>query len=106
MPSLHIQRRAVSAASAGDNEIVPAQQGQRIKVLGCLLMAAADVNLKFTDGASGTDLTGLIAMGAKGNGFILPLGGTHWLETSVTTPLLLNLSAGVQVSGVIVYAVE
>ncbi len=83
-------------------------QGQASKVLTGFLMAAADVNVKFTNGAGGADLTGALPMGAKGNGFVLPPAqpGQPWLETSQTTALVLNLSAAVQVSGMLVYYVE
>lgn len=106
--AVEIRRNAISVASNGNNVIVPAAQGQAIKVLACLLMANADVNVKFTNGANGANLTGALPMGTKGNGFILPPAppGQHWLETSQSTALVLHLSAAVQVSGLIVYYVE
>lgn len=105
---IEVRRAAISAATNGNNVALAAVQGQTIKVLACLLMANADVSVKFTNGAGGADLTGALPMGTKGNGFILPPAppGQHWIETSEATALVLHLSAAVQVSGLIVYYVE
>lgn len=107
-PSSGCIRAAVSAATAGNNTLVAAASGKRTKVLGLLLVAAGAVNVRLDDGPGGTPLTGLISLAAEGNGFVLPMAlpGSHWLETSVNTALVLNLSAAVQVSGCIVYYQE
>lgn len=108
MDRISIHRSAVNVTANGNNVVIPAQQGQAIKVLSAMLMGYGDVNATFTNGAGGTNLSGPLPLGIKGNGFVLPPApcGQHWLETSPTTPLVLHLSAAVRVAGVIVYYVE
>ena len=102
------QRVAISAATSGTHTIVAAAAGKRTKVLGVLLMGGGAVNVKFTNGAGGADLTGSMPLATEGNGLVMPVTppGLHWLETSVNTALVLYLSGTVQVSGVLVYYQE
>lgn len=103
-----ILRAAISAASSGDNTLVAAVASKKIKVLSLVLIAAGDVDVRLESGASGTALTGVIELGAAGNGFVLPpsLPGMHWLETAAGELLNLELDGAVQVSGFIVYYTE
>lgn len=99
-----VKRVAIAASSNGNNTLVAAVAGKRIRVLAYNLSAAGAVNAKFQDGAGGTDLTGLkyfAAAGAAASGPFNPLG---WFETSTNTLLNLNLSSGVAVGGELVYA--
>ena len=107
-PAVTVKRAAISAASSGNNTLVAAVVGAKIKVLSLMLMAAADVDVRFESGADGTALTGAMSMGAKGNGFVLPpaLPGYHHFETAVNTLLNLELSGAVQVSGFLTYYEE
>lgn len=101
-----IYRASISSASSGDNTIVAAVgAGYKIKVLGMVLIASGNVDVRLEDGASGTALTGVMSLAADGNGFVLPVApiGHHWLETSANTLLNLELSDAVQVSGFIIY---
>ncbi len=108
VPTAGCVRAAVSVNSAGNNTLVAAASGKRTKVLGLLLVASGAVNVRLDNGPGGAPLTGTISLAAEGNGFVLPvtLPGSHWLETSINTALVLNLSAAVQVSGCIVYYQE
>lgn len=102
-------RAVISAASSGDNTLIAAAgAGIKNKVLGLIIVASGDVDLRLEDGAGGTALTGVISLAADGNGFILPMTfpGYHWIQTSDNTLLNLELSAAVQVSGCIVYYQE
>ena len=102
-------RAAVSAAGAGDNTLVAAAgAGLKIKVLGLILVASGDVDVRLEDGAGGAALTGVISLATDGNGFVLPMTfpGYHWIQTSDNTLLNLELSGAVQVSGCIVYIQE
>lgn len=100
-----VLRAAISASTSGDNTLVAAVAGKKTKVLGLVLIASGDVDVRLESGAGGTALTGVISLAADGNGFVLPMAlpGMHWLETGVNTLLNLELSAAVQVSGLIVY---
>jgi hypothetical protein len=103
-----IKRAVINASSSGDNTVVAAVASKKIKVIGALLVASGDVDVRFEDGAGGSALTGVMSLAADGNGFVLPQAfpGFHWFETSVNTLLNLELSAAVQVSGCLVYYEE
>jgi hypothetical protein len=100
-----IKRAKIDAADSGDNTLVAAVTGKKIKVLGLILIAADAVNVRFEDGAGGTALTGLITLSAATDGFVLPQAfpGYHWMETTAATLLNLELSSAVQVSGLLLY---
>jgi hypothetical protein len=96
------QRVAISAALNGNNTLVAAVAGRRIRVLGAVLVAAGIVAPKFQTGAGGTDLTGAMPMVANGV-LTLPFNPEGWCETAVNTLLNLNLSAAIAVTGVLTY---
>jgi hypothetical protein len=102
-----LQRAAVSGATSGDNTLVAAVTGKKIKVVALQLVAAGAVNIRLESGAGGTALTGVMALAAAGDGFIWPpCPGVTWVETAAGALLNLELSGAVQVSGVLVYFVE
>ena len=103
-----VSRAAISAAGSGDNTLVAAAAGKKIKVLGLFMVAAGDVDVRLESGAGGAALTGVISLPADGNGFVLDIApaGYHWMETAASALLNLELSDAVQVSGAIVYRVE
>lgn len=102
---LRYKHAYVNPASAGSNAIVSALTGQKIKVVGCYVVAAATNTVKFLSGS--TDITAQTALAANG-GFTLPLSeeGTPWFETAQGEALNINLSASTQVGVTIVYYVE
>ena len=100
-----IKYAKISSASSGDNTIVAAVSNKRIVVLMVILMAAATVNAKFQDGASGTDVTGLMPLIAN-VGFSSGYSPVGHFQTSIGTLLNLNLSGSQQVSGWIVYMLD
>ena len=109
LPDTAVVRALVSAASSGDNTLVAAVSGKKIKVLSLVLCAASAVTVALESGASGTALTGDIPLVANGNlQVVFPLSepGYHWVETAAGALLNLELGGAVQVSGCIVYYVE
>ena len=105
-----IKRAAISVAASGDNTLVAAVSGLKIKVLGLVMYAAGDVLARLESAAGGTALTGVIRMAGAGVGLgndsiILPMAppGYHWVETVAGQLLNLELGGAVQVSGFIVY---
>jgi len=106
--SVTVVRAAIRCNTSGNNTIVAAVSGKKIKVLSVLLVAAGDVDVRFESGASGTALTGQMSLAADGNGFVLPPAspGHHWLETAAGALLNLELSGAVYVDGLVVYYVE
>ncbi len=93
---------AISASSSGNNTIVGASSGNKIKVTSWNFMANGTVNAKFTDGAGGSDLTGLYYMIAN-TGISVPYNPEGYIITSTNTALVLNLSAAIAVGGVLTY---
>lgn len=98
---------AIAAASSGDNTLVAAVSGKKIRVLALAGIATAAVSAYFTSGAGGTVIfggsTNKIALAANG-GFVLPFNPLGWFENSSTNQaLVLNLSAAIAFSGGLVY---
>lgn len=93
---------AIDAASSGDNSIVAAVPGAKIRVLAVFLMAASAVAVRFESGAGGTALTGQMNVAANG-GFVMPYNPAGWFETAVAAALNLELGGNVSVDGCIVY---
>lgn len=92
-------------ASSGSNTVVSAVTGQKIKVIGAFVVAAAVNTVKFM--SASTDLTGGMALAANG-GFTLPISdkGIPYFETAAGEALNINLSASTAVAVTIVYYVE
>ncbi len=93
----------ISGALSGNNTILPAVVGKKIRVLSYRFQAAGDVDVRFTDGAGGADLTGAMSTGAKGGGGGAAYSPVGHFETTANTALVMNLSGAVQVSGHLVY---
>ncbi len=93
---------AIAASSNGNNTLVSAVSGKKIRVLGVYLISNGTVNAKMQSGASGTDLTGLAYLVANA-GYVLPLSQVGWYETAAGSLLNLNLSSGVAVGGSLIY---
>ena len=91
-----ISQAPVSCSASGDNILVTRAVGT-IKVYGILLMPDSGVGMKFRNGA--TDLTGVMQVGSL---FLHTQYDPHFTTTG-TNNFILNLSAAVQVSGVIYY---
>ena len=100
-----IKRAAISGAASGDNTLVVAVTGLKIKVLGMVLYAAGAVDVRLESGAGGTALTGVMSLAAAGEHLVMPMAppGYHWVETAASALLNLELGAAVQVSGFLVY---
>lgn len=92
----------IDAASSGDNTIVAAVSGKKIRVLALSLVAAGAVTARFESGAGGTALTGQMSMAANGV-LVLPLNEAGWFETAAGSLLNLELGGAVSVDGCLVY---
>jgi hypothetical protein len=102
--SAAVKYAKVAAASSGNNTLVGAVVGKKIRVLAYNLSAAGAVNAKFQTAAGGTDLTGLKYLAAAGGMASAPYNEKGWFETAAGELLNLNLSAAVAVGGELVYA--
>ena len=105
IPSLDlyvVKRAIIDEASSGDNTVVAAVVGKKIYVLSLFLVSAGTVTVRFESGASGTALTGQMALVAN-TGFALSFNEGGWFETAMGELLNIELSAGVSVDGSISY---
>lgn len=93
----------IDCAGNGNNTLVAAVAGKKIRVRSYVLMAGGTVNAKFQSGASGNDLTGAFPLTAQA-GISAPEAGDGQFETDVGSLLNLNLSGAVQVSGHLRYS--
>jgi hypothetical protein len=93
----------VDVNSTGDNTIIAAVASKKILVLGCVLIAAGAVNIRFEDGAGGSALTGVINL-TTNSGFTLPFSEIGWFKTTANTLLNLELSDNLAVAGTLTYA--
>jgi hypothetical protein len=92
---------SVQVTGSGDNEIVAAVAGKKIRLLSYVLMASAAVNAKWQSNA--TDITGLKYFVAAGGGIVAPHNPAGWCETVAGEKLDLNLSGAVPIGGEITY---
>jgi hypothetical protein len=98
-----VKRAAIDAASSGDNTLVAAVTGKKIRVLAvAITMTGTAVTIRFEDGAGGTALTGQMQP-TQGQTVTLPFNPVGWFETSAATLLNLELGGAQSVDGVLVY---
>jgi len=98
-----VKRAAIDAASSGNNTLVAAVTGKKIRVLAVFLtMTGTAVTIRFEDGADGTALTGQLGP-AAGQTIVLPFNPVGWFETSAATLLNLELGGSQSVDGSLVY---
>lgn len=100
---LLVKYAAISAASNGNNTIVAAVTGKKIRVLAAVMvMTGTAVTLTWQSGAGGSALSGAMTP-LQGTSIILPYNEQGWFETAAATLLNLSLGGGQAVAGVIVY---
>jgi hypothetical protein len=92
----------IDHATSGDNSVVTAVTGKRIRVHALTLVSAGTVTARFESGAGGTALTGQMTM-AVNTSITLPFNPVGWFETAAGAALNLELSGAVSVDGVLVY---
>lgn len=99
----HLPKFAViDAATLGDNTLVAAVTGKKIRVLALFVVSAGTTTARFESGAGGTALTGQMTL-AVNTGFVLPFNPLGWFETAAGSLLNLELSAAVSVDGSLTY---
>lgn len=101
-PQTDAKYAIIDAALSGNNTIVAAVTGKKIRVLAYVLVASAAVTARFESAADGTALTGQMQVGANG---IVPSGYNplgHF-ETVAGELLNLELSGAISVDGHVTY---
>lgn len=92
----------IDNATSGDNTLVAAVTGKKIRVHQLALIGSAAVTVRFESGASGTALTGQMQFAANG-GFVLPFSPMGWFETASDALLNMELNGATSVDGVLGY---
>jgi hypothetical protein len=95
---------SVSAASNGNNTLVAAVTGKKIRVLSMhLTMSGTTVTWAFQTAAGGTALTGTMGPIAQGQTVVWPFNPLGHFETVAGQLLNLSLSGAQTVAGSLVY---
>lgn len=95
---------SVSAASNGNNTLVAAVTGKKIRVLSMqLTMSGTTVTWAIQSGAGGTALTGTMGPIAQGTTVVWPFSPVGHFETAAGTLLNLSLGGAQTVAGSLVY---
>lgn len=98
-----VKRAVIDGASIGDNTLVAAVTGKKIRVLAMFaIMTGTAVTIRFESAAGGTALTGQMQP-SQGGGFVLPYNPVGWFETVSGELLNMELSGAQSVDGVLVY---
>lgn len=92
----------IDASTSGDNTIVAAVTGKKIRVLSLFYMVSGVTTVRFESGASGTALTGQLEHIAQ-TGIVLPFNEDGWFETAAGSLLNMELSGAVSVDGALSY---
>jgi hypothetical protein len=97
------KRAVIDNAVSGNNTLVAAVTGKRIRVLSLVaVMTGTAVTIRFESAADGTALTGQMQPSA-GGGFVLPFNPVGWFETAASELLNMELSGAQSVDGVLQY---
>lgn len=92
----------IDDAVSGNNTIVIAVSGKKIRVLSLTMIATGDVLARFEDGAGGTALTGQMDL-TTNSGMSVAFSPVGHFETSSNTLLNLELDGAVSVDGFLTY---
>ena len=101
----NVKVAALSFNSNGDNTAIAAVAGSPIVVWKVAFTTAAAVNVTFYDGASPTTpLSGALVFSAAGSMVLDGPEGFPLFRTTLGNALVMNLSGGVAIGGVIWYS--
>jgi hypothetical protein len=89
-------------ALAASGTAVVGVLGRAIVLLSASIIASNQVNVKWQTSTGPTDLSGYAYIAQYG-GYILPFNAGGWCQTNPGDSLLLNLSSGIPIGGMISY---
>jgi len=99
-----VQHSFIGVTAAGDNTLVAAVTGKKIRVLGAVVIGTGGANtVRFESGASGTALTASIDLTNQDAGGMFPIHGVGWFETAAGALLNLELANATLVEVNLVY---
>lgn len=104
---MSVKYAVINSSTLGDNTVVAAVAGKKIRVVGYTTASAGTVTVTWKSGAA-TSISGPMPMVAAGDSIGIGSSGTYMaeygvMETGVSQALVLNLSAAVAVGGHLVY---
>lgn len=99
-----LKRAIIDVASAGDNTLIAAVTGKKIRVHSLYLVNGhtSTQTARFESGAGGTALSGQSVLGANGV-LVLPESEAGWFETAAGALLNLELGGATTVDGLLTY---
>jgi hypothetical protein len=97
-----LKSAVINHAGSGNNTVVTAVTGAKIRVLSAVLVAAGTVAARFESGAGGAALTGQMPLVAN-TAVELSYNPNGWFETAASALLNLELSGAIAVHGVLTY---
>jgi hypothetical protein len=104
-PNYHpsaVLRASISANTSGDNTLVAAVTGKRIRVVGLFMTVGTAGTARFESGTADGFLSGAMAL-AVGTPLVLPQNLDGWFETAEGALLNMILSGTLGAGGVILY---
>lgn len=97
------KRAVIDAATSGDNTIIAAVAGKKLRVYQLVLISAGTVTTRWESGTAGNFLSGEMTL-AVNTGYAPPWCPAGHFETVAGEALNLQLSGAVSVDGWLVYA--
>jgi hypothetical protein len=97
-----VQYAIIDHAASGNNTLVAAVTGKKIRVVSFILVSTGTVLARFQSGAGGTALSGQMSMAAN-TSISAAFNPAGWFETAAAALLNLDLSAAISVDGVLGY---
>lgn len=98
-----VQRVSIAQGGAGATDLLAAQAGQRIYIVGAYIDLDAAGTLTFRSGTGPTDISGAIPIAANG-GFVLPVDVANpWNYTKVGEKLTIFTATGKALGWVLLY---
>lgn len=97
-----VKYAVIDASASGNNTIVAAVTGKKLRVISLFYLAAGTVTCTFQSGAGGTAITGPLPHTAQ-TGAVLNYNEDGWFETAAGSLLNLNLNAAIAVAGALSY---
>lgn len=100
---LQVKHAVISASSSGDNTLVAAVTGKKLRVLSYSFVVTGAVTVRFESAAGGTALTGQMPFAAAGDCWSPGYDPHGHFETVAGELLNLELSGAVAVNGHLSY---
>jgi len=102
--TLEIKQAAITFAASGDNDVIAAVAGKKLKITDLTWTVADDTDITLKSGT--TAITGAMAFGGTDEPRGIVSNFTNPLATAAGEKFVMHSSAAVQVSGLVIYYEE